>query len=208
MGISIVVGGQFGSEGKGKAAYWFARELHASSVVRVGGPNSGHTVIDGDGKPVIFQVLPTAAIDREVNCVFPAGSYINVQLLFREMQMSGISLEKIKINPNVAVITDEQRAMEKIEDLPDRIGSTGSGIGAAVSMRAMRDASFVRVCDVEELWPYLCDTTGFLRQELDQGDNVLIEGIQGLAFPTCTPPTIPRRPPGTPRRRASCMRRG
>lgn len=192
MGISIVVGGQFGSEGKGKTAYWFARELHASSVVRVGGPNSGHTVIDGDGKPAIFQVLPTAAIDREVNCVFPAGSYINTQLLFREIQMSGISPEKIKINPNAAIITDEQRAMEKSEDLPGRIGSTGSGTGASVSMRVMRDPGFVRACDVEELWPYLCDTTGLLRQELDQGNNVLIEGTQGFGLSNLHSPYYPK----------------
>ncbi len=49
MPVTVVVGGQFGSEGKGKVAHWLARELRASTAVRVGGPNSGHTVVADGG---------------------------------------------------------------------------------------------------------------------------------------------------------------
>ena len=45
MPVTVVVGGQFGSEGKGKVAHHFARTQKASIVVRVGGTNSGHTVV-------------------------------------------------------------------------------------------------------------------------------------------------------------------
>ena len=55
MPVSIVVGGQFGSEGKGKVAHYLAQKMEASFAVRCGGPNSGHTVIDPSGKARIFQ---------------------------------------------------------------------------------------------------------------------------------------------------------
>ena len=180
MGVSIVVGGQFGSEGKGKVARWFAKEKQVSTVVRVGGTNSGHTIINVDGQPTIFRILPTAAIDQEVNCVLPAGSYIDIGILFREIQMAGISPEKIKIHPNAAVITEEQKQMERDSGLVDDIGSTGSGTGAAVSMRAMRDYRFVRAKDIGELGRFIFDTGEFLRQEISNGREVLIEGTQGF----------------------------
>jgi adenylosuccinate synthase len=49
MPVTVVVGGQFGSEGKGKVAHFFARSQNASVAVRVGGSNSGHTVVDRSG---------------------------------------------------------------------------------------------------------------------------------------------------------------
>ena len=50
MPVSVVIGGQYGSEGKGKIAHWLAREQAASFAVRVGGPNSGHTVVSNNQK--------------------------------------------------------------------------------------------------------------------------------------------------------------
>ena len=44
--VTIVVGGQFGSEGKGKVAHWLSREQDATYAIRVGGPNSGHTAVE------------------------------------------------------------------------------------------------------------------------------------------------------------------
>ena len=61
MPVTVVVGGQFGSEGKGKVALATARETKASIVVRVGGPNSGHTGVDASGRSLIFRQLPAAA---------------------------------------------------------------------------------------------------------------------------------------------------
>lgn len=54
MPISVVVGGQFGSEGKGKTALEIARRTKAAVVVRVGGTNSGHTAVDDAGKTWLY----------------------------------------------------------------------------------------------------------------------------------------------------------
>lgn len=182
MGVSVVVGGQFGSEGKGKVSRIFAKKHEATAVVRVGGINSGHTVIDQAGNPVIFRILPTAAIDKNAYCVLPAGSYLDIDLLFQEIKQSGIDPAKVKIHENAAVITQEQVAMERTGNLSAMIGSTGSGTGASVSMRAARDPAFLRAKEVEVLRPFLCDTSEFLREELSRGHEILVEGTQGFGL--------------------------
>ena len=91
MPITIIVGGQYGSEGKGKVAHALAKEMGASVAVRIGGPNSGHTVISPSGDPIIFKHLPTAAILPDVTCVLGAGSYINPDILLAEIKVAGLS---------------------------------------------------------------------------------------------------------------------
>ena len=74
MGVTVVVGGQFGSEGKGKVAQYLAAERGASAVVRVGGSNSGHPGF-GPGDTVrVLRHLPTAALLPDVTCVLAAGT--------------------------------------------------------------------------------------------------------------------------------------
>lgn len=182
MGVSVVVGGQFGSEGKGKVSRIMAEKYEATAVVRVGGINSGHTVIDQAGNPMIFRILPTAAVDKMAYCILPAGSYLDIDLLFQEIKQSGIDPSKVKIHENAAVITQEQVEMERANNLSGRIGSTESGTGASVSMRATRDPAFLRARDVEALHPFLCDTSEFLRAELSKGHEILIEGTQGFGL--------------------------
>ena len=57
MPVTVIVGGQFGSEGKGKVAHYLAPQQHAAIAVRVGGSNSGHTAIDKSGAPRVFRVF-------------------------------------------------------------------------------------------------------------------------------------------------------
>jgi adenylosuccinate synthase len=58
MPVTIVVGGQFGSEGKGKTALELVRRQGATAAVRVGGTNSGHTAVGADGKTIYFVRYP------------------------------------------------------------------------------------------------------------------------------------------------------
>ena len=81
MGVSVVVGGQFGSEGKGKVAQYLAAQRDAAAVVRVGGSNSGHTGYARDGTRHVLRQLPTAALLPDVLCVIGAGSYIDPEIL-------------------------------------------------------------------------------------------------------------------------------
>lgn len=136
MPVTVVVGGQFGSEGKGKVAHWIAREQGAIAAVRVGGSNSGHTVVDDQGKTFKLRHLPTAAILPDVRCVLGPGSYVDVDVLLKEIDEVGIADERIIVDPNAVIVTELHKHSER--ELKERIGSTGSGTGAAVADRVMR----------------------------------------------------------------------
>jgi adenylosuccinate synthase len=138
MPVTVVVGGQFGSEGKGKVAHYIARKQHAKIAVRVGGSNSGHTAIDRSGVPRVLRVLPTPALLDGVICVLGAGSYIDVDVLLSELKAAQLPPDRLLIDPNAYVIREEHKLSEKQWGLRERIGSTGSGTGAAIVERITR----------------------------------------------------------------------
>ena len=141
MPVTVVVGGQFGGEGKGKVAHFLAKEMHARIAIRVGGTNSGHTVIDPQtDQPLILRQLPTAAILPDIACVLGAGAYINPEILFAELAQTGLSKDRLLIDPNAMVITEQDIRDEENSSLRKSIGSTLSGTGSAVKRRC-RDLS-------------------------------------------------------------------
>ncbi len=191
MPVTVVVGGQFGSEGKGKVAHYFAKALGAAVAVRVGGPNSGHTVISEAGQPIIFKQLPTAALLPEVQCVLPAGSYISPALLLEEMRIANVAPERLFIDPNAVVITDRELAEENTSDLRSTIGSTLSGTGAAVTARIGRSGRVALARDNELLRPFVRPTTPFMREKLRRKERILIEGTQGFGLSALHSPHYP-----------------
>jgi adenylosuccinate synthase len=181
MPLTAIVGAQFGSEGKGKVAYWWARKSGASAAVRVGGPNSGHTV-STSSKPTVFRHLPTPALIPGMLNILPPGSYLDLGVLFREIQKIDASPTNLRIDPAAAIVTERERAEEASSSLSQRIGSTGSGTGATVVRRVRRDGSLVRAIDVPELQPFLDDTLNALRVILNDGGRVILEGTQGYGL--------------------------
>jgi adenylosuccinate synthase len=182
MPITIVVGGQFGSEGKGKVAHHFAREMGASTAIRVGGPNSGHTVIDSFGQALILRQLPTASILPDINCVLAAGSYVNPEVLLAEMERTGLPEERLLIDPRAVVITEAEQHEEREGLLQLRIGSTETGTGAAVRRRISRTSN-IRFAETEErLRPFVRPVSSFLRSRLECNERVIIEGTQGFGL--------------------------
>jgi adenylosuccinate synthase len=182
MPVTIVVGGQFGSEGKGKVAHYFAREMNARFVVRCGGPNSGHTVIDEQGNARIFQQLPTAAILPGIKLAICSGSYIDLEILFREINETHVDVGRLFIDPDAVIITRELKAHETQSGLIGRIGSTGSGTGAAVAARINRKTSLLFAKDIPELTPFTANVPEILRNALDHQERIIIEGTQGFGL--------------------------
>lgn len=182
MPISIIVGGQFGSEGKGKVAYQFVKEKNARVAVRVGGPNSGHTIYDRNGIARIFKMLPTASILENVDCVLTSGSYIDLDILSSEIRSSGIAPHRLKIDPNAVVITEKIKEKEKMSGRRHAIGSTNSGTGAAVMTRISRNSQIHFAKDEPELRDFITPTKDYLRNALNKGDDVIIEGTQGYGL--------------------------
>lgn len=182
MAVTVIVGGQFGSEGKGKVAHHLAREKAASVAIRVGGPNSGHTVIDKFGAPVIFRVLPTAALLNKTVCALVAGSYIDVGLLFYEIELAHLTPDRLWIDPNAFVVTEEHKKEEEEWDLGKRIGSTQTGTGAAVVERVKRLSAKHLAQHDDRLKSFIRPVRSLLRARIKRGENIIIEGTQGFGL--------------------------
>jgi predicted nuclease with RNAse H fold/dephospho-CoA kinase len=138
----VVVGGQFGSEGKGKVALEIVRrDPSVAAAVRVGGTNSGHTGVGVDRRTHALRQLPAAAIDRSVQVVLPPGSYIDLHILDLELKLLGLGPDSVAISPMARIITDDHKQWEQAARLGPTIGSTQSGTGAAVIAMTARGAS-------------------------------------------------------------------
>lgn len=189
MPVSIVIGGQFGSEGKGKVALEIARRSSAPVVaIRVGGPNSGHTAYDRSGKRWVLRQLPAACIDKDVDVVLPAGSYIDADVLLAEIEALDYPRRRIRISAAARLITQEHRDWEHEAGLARAIGSTGSGVGAAVMAAAAREAANFplrspSVADDARLAEFLDDDISYyLRRRLADRSRAIVEGTQGFGL--------------------------
>lgn len=180
MSVTIIMGGQFGSEGKGKVAHYFAKKENADFCIRVGGSNSGHTVYR-NGEKLIFRILPTGVIESHVTAVLPAGAYINLSILKEEMEIAGLSNDRLLIDENAVIVSDDFITEEKNSDLRQSIGSTQSGTGAAVIARIKRKKSLKLLArDYSEL--KTCDTKAILRDACNAGKKIIAEGAQGFGL--------------------------
>lgn len=181
MPVSVVVGGQFGSEGKGKVSAFLAKTRAASALVRVGGPNSGHTAVDPEGRSWSFRQIPAAVTQSDAPVILPAGSLIDVGILLQEVKDYGLPPHRLRIDGKASIVTDEHKRMEA--DLVSQIGSTSSGTGAALKERIARSPGHRRAFDVPELQPYVeADTSSYLRSLLKLNERIIVEGTQGFGL--------------------------
>ena len=191
MPVTVVVGGQFGSEGKGKVAHYLAKEMKASVAIRCGGPNSGHTVIDTNGNPIIFQQLPTASILPDISIVLCAGMYIDLEILQREIEKTRLSAKRLFIDPNAIIITPDIKKAESDRGLVNSIGSTGSGTGEAVIRRIQRDNEILFAKDEPSISIFINDSKDFLSEQLEKENRIILEGTQGFGLSLLHSPFYP-----------------
>ena len=192
MPVSVVVGGQYGSEGKGKVAYIEAHRDQASIAIRVGGSNSGHTVYEGDGRRHIFRHLPTAALLPDILCFLGPGSLIDPDVLRNELERIALPPQRLRIDPMAYVITEAHKNHEARSGLRERIGSTVSGTGAALLDRIQRGSDANLACSHPFLRKFVGDPTrDLLRRALDRGERVILEGTQGFGLSNLQSPDYP-----------------
>jgi adenylosuccinate synthase len=182
MPISVVVGGQFGSEGKGKVALFAARDKKAAVVVRVGGTNSGHTAIDDQNNIRALRQLPASVLAADTIAVLPPGALIDPRIFLNEVALLGLEPGRVAVSPFASVITADDVEAERSSGLVGEIGSTGSGTGAALIRRISRRSSTLLASSYDALKPFLRDTTALMRGVLDQNRWIVIEGSQGFGL--------------------------
>ena len=163
------------------------RDRTAAAAIRVGGTNSGHTVAAADGRTYALRQLPAAAVDRSIQVILPAGSYIDLAILEDELRLLRLGSDRLLISPMARIITDQHKRWERAANLGPAIGSTESGTGAAVMAMTARGATAfplhsVQAKDVRKLARFLTDTTSAIRSFLDAGRRVVIEGTRGYGL--------------------------
>lgn len=185
--VTVVVGGQFGSEGKGAICGFLGRSMGEEDVaIRVAGPNAGHTAYDPQGREWKLRAVPVAAV-TSTNCQLhiAAGSEIDLDVLGDEIDRldeAGHRVsERLSIHPSATILTDRHKRLEGAAGLVGRIGSTGKGIGAARADRIMREAAVYG--DLAQ-GPYLAEEGPF---DLDGVGHAVIEGTQGYGLGLHTP---------------------
>jgi len=164
--IDIVVGGQYGSEGKGKVTYLLALESTHKCVARIGGPNSGHTV-----NGVVLKHLPVSSLIPGGTAIIGAGSYIDVNILRQEI--ATYNPRQLYIDSKAVVISTKESLT-----LQTRIGSTLSGTGSGVYDRICRGYTTF-ISDYIEFRPYIVSTED-IQNIIKSG--CIIEGTQGFGL--------------------------
>ena len=199
--LTVLVGGQYGSEGKGAIARHvaFNYDMH----IRVGSPNAGHTFY-WNGEKHVMQSIPCGWINPDATIVIGRGALINMKQLMKEL-VHVLStypdfLDRLYIDAEAGVLDEKFHAMEggTEGEMHKRIGSTGEGVGPARVARINRDPKeFRQFQDVAaEYGLEKCvkrNTPKIIAEAQDNGADILIEGTQGSGlsllhsyWPYCT----------------------
>ncbi|MBI4595873.1 MAG: adenylosuccinate synthase [Candidatus Tectomicrobia bacterium] len=225
MATIVVVGAQWGDEGKGKIVDFLTEK--ADVIARYqGGSNAGHTVIVGDEK-FVLHLIPSGIIHDGKKCLIGAGVVLEPETLFQEI--GDLESRGIKVAGNLYISSKAHLVMPyhlKIDLVSEKykgngkIGTTGRGIGPAYADKMARIG--FRVCELledelfrerlqlnlreknvllkylyhedelvyediltqyrlyaQKLYPFVADTTKIIRNTIELGQNLLVEGAQG-----------------------------
>lgn len=152
MSTLVVVGAQWGDEGKGKIVDLLTPQ--ANCVVRFqGGANAGHTLVIGKQKSV-FHLLPSGVLHDHVQCVIGNGVVLDPIVCLREIKecnATGLNLSgRLWISPQTHVVLPQHKIIDELREtqssVSEKIGTTKRGIGPAYEAKVARQG--VRVCDI------------------------------------------------------------
>ena len=176
MPVTVVVGAQWGDEGKAKVIDLLSKE-HTYVVRYQGGHNAGHTVVV-DGERYALQLVPSGILYDHVIPVIANGVVVDLPTLFSEIDMleaRGISCAELKVSSRAHLIFPWHQAHDAIAEAmrgDDKIGTTLKGIGPAYADKSRRVG--IRVGDVLD-----ADRFARLVRERALAENTLIEHAGG-----------------------------
>jgi adenylosuccinate synthase len=177
MANVVVIGSQWGDEGKGKIVDWLSER--ADVVVRFqGGHNAGHTLVI-DGEVFKLSLLPSGVVRPGKLSMIGNGVVVDPWALLEEIdriESQGVKLDpsRLKVAENASLILPFHRTLDRTREEARgkaKIGTTGRGIGPAYEDKTARRA--IRVCDLADL-----DTLGEKIDELLVHHNALLRGFE------------------------------
>ncbi len=193
MSCTIVCGGQYGDEGKGKIAAYLTVKDDIRFAVRAGvGPNACHTFIvynedTGRLEKCFTFHIPSGLANKKTKLFISAGVLLHPKLLIQEIDKLKIE-KRLFIDKNCGIIKDEHvEREEKSQHLRETIKTIGSGCGIANSERVIRKnenfADYLKgESDKSVLKSMECDVSEDIHKALYEGNDVIVEGTQGFGL--------------------------
>jgi len=165
MATVVVVGTQWGDEGKGKVVDLLS--AHANKVVRFqGGNNAGHTLVV-NGERSIFHLIPSGILYPDARCLIGNGVVVDLDVLLEEIEDLGrrgieVNPQRLGMSERAHLIMPYHKAVDAVREEAkgaSRIGTTGRGIGPCYEDKAARTG--IRACDLRD--------AGVLREKIKVG---------------------------------------
>lgn len=184
--VDVLVGGQYGSEGKGNIADYLSPDYDV--LMRVGGPNAGHKVYEEPPYTHISLPCGTRKSNKSQLLIGP-GAVIEPHLLLKEIRECEVEPERLIIDEHVVVVSSQDKQWEK-KYLERGIGSTAQGVGKATARRVTDRFHDGRGCKLakdlgqqfRELKPYISSTVERMELAYARGEKILLEGTQGTGL--------------------------
>lgn len=183
MTCNVLVGGQWGDEGKGKCITYLCYNDKPDIIARAGvGPNAGHSV-EFNGEKYGLRMIPSGFVHTGARLLIGAGVLVDPEVFHYELNY----LNKYNVKQRTfadfrcSIIEQKHKDQDRASDyLSKKIGSTGSGCGPANSDRVMRTAKLT--ADIPEMNGYTTDVPTEINTALDDDKDVFIEGSQGFGL--------------------------
>ncbi|MGJ1312238.1 adenylosuccinate synthetase [Sphingobacterium lactis] len=180
--VDVIVGGQFGSEGKGQIAAHISPDYDC--LMRVGGPNAGHTVFERPTNHV-FHLLPSGT-HRAPNAklLIGPGAVLNLEKILQEIRTFNVEYGRLIIDENAIIISEKD--IEEERKIAEKISSTAQGVGFATATniisRLLGEDQHKAKNYLKELRGYLGSTSEELELMYRDGKKILLEGTQGTGL--------------------------
>jgi adenylosuccinate synthase len=191
----IILGLQWGDEGKGRIVDLYAAEYDV--VARfAGGDNAGHSIVVGD-RELALRIVPSGVMHPRVELFIGGGTVVNLQTLIEELDALaaiGVDTSRVKVSDRAHVVFPRhvERDAASERERSSAIGTTGRGIGPAYVDRVARtgvrfadllqpevDAGAATRAAAERLVPHVVDGVVYMQERLAGGKRILLEGAQG-----------------------------
>ena len=176
MPCTVIVGGFWGDEGKGKMISYIALKDRLDFCLRTGSVNAAHTVWM-EGKRYALHMVPAAFLNEKCRLLIGAGANVHVGRFLEEVELTEVK-GRMGIDQNASIIEEKHSVQDRTSAHLKGIGTTGWGVGPALEERARRTAKLAK--DIPELQPYLTDSVKEINEGINTGKKVLLEGTQGF----------------------------
>jgi adenylosuccinate synthase len=176
MPCTVVAGGFWGDEGKGKIISYIALKDKLDFCVRTGSVNAAHTIWI-KGKRYALHMVPGGFVHEKCRLLIAPGANVHVRQFLKEVEETNAK-NRIGIDNQASIIEEKHSTQDKTSAHLKGLGTTGWGVGPAIEERVCRTAKLAK--DIPELKPYLTDVSMETNRAIDEDRKVLLEGTQGV----------------------------